>query len=350
MLRRSGRKRAVPASRGDSVAPAARRRVVPPADIVSRPSHSVDVQPMVMSSGPVTATAFSMNSSATTCTSTSSSVSPQQTHTQGTCNVIQTVPTPITSVKDELGQNVSNNLKQKIVSGEFVDLAQIFVNSQVSSADENQSLILIKGKITIQPKQTKKILNIESWTDAFIIYNSIYCSAHPEKYLEMLRYMHTIRIGSKRSEGWLVYNEQFRLRKAQDPSSSWAVIDQELWLLYLTSSNTASQFSSISSHKCYPYNYQGICRKQPCSYGHSCLRCHGQHPIINCPRQDLNPNSQSLPQSRFPQMQGQLGLDQDTKQIIHLVLVLCRIKMLSVQDFTITKLDAFVQCRFFFMY
>jgi len=118
--------------------------------------------------------------------------------------------------------------------------------------------------------------------------------------------MHTIRIGSKQSEGWLVYDEQFRLRKAQDPSSSWAVIDQELWLLYLTSSNTASQFSSISSYKCYPYNYQGICRKQLCSYGHSCLRCQGQHPIINCPRQDLNPNRQSLPPSRFPQMQGQI--------------------------------------------
>jgi hypothetical protein len=31
--------------------------------------------------------------------------------------------------------------------------------------------------------------------------------------------------------GWVQYDEQFRLRKARYPTSSWGVVDMELWLL-----------------------------------------------------------------------------------------------------------------------
>ena len=71
---------------------------------------------------------------------------------------------------------------------------------------------------------------IENWTDAIlIIFTSIYCSAHPATYHDMLKYIHTIRL----SQGWKNYDKQFRLRKWQDPTSYWDLIDQELWLLYL---------------------------------------------------------------------------------------------------------------------
>ena len=71
-----------------------------------------------------------------------------------------------------------------------------------------------------------------------------------------------MRLGAKRSQGWNNYDEQYRLRKAQDPSSSWATIDQELWLLYLYSAPAGSNVQpSSSSHKCYNYNYQGSCTK-----------------------------------------------------------------------------------------
>jgi hypothetical protein len=31
--------------------------------------------------------------------------------------------------------------------------------------------------------------------------------------------------------GWVNYDEQYRLRKATSPSSSWGVVDMELWML-----------------------------------------------------------------------------------------------------------------------
>jgi hypothetical protein len=143
----------------------------------------------------------------------------------------------------------------------------------------------------VQQKQHNKFINIEHWTNAILIFTIIYCSAHPPTYHDMLKYSHTIRLGVKLSNGWKNYDEQFRLRKWQDPISSLVLIDQELWLLYLLSNPSNSNVSSLGSgYKCFPFNYQGNCRTQFCSYSHNCLRCNGQHSLLNCPRQNINPN------------------------------------------------------------
>ena len=46
--------------------------------------------------------------------------------------------------------------------------------------------------------------------------------------------MRDIRFAANKSHGWGTYDEQFRLRKAQRPQSSWAVINQDLWSFYIT--------------------------------------------------------------------------------------------------------------------
>ena len=76
------------------------------------------------------------------------------------------------------------------------------------------------------------------WTDAFINFIGVFCSVHKDRCNELLKYMYTIRLGAKRLAGhcWVHYDEQFRLRKALNPSSSWAVVDTELWLLYMNNS------------------------------------------------------------------------------------------------------------------
>ena len=166
----------------------------------------------------------------------------------------------------------------------------MLINSQATQS-EDQTFVFVNGEIVVEQKSKNKIYNIESWTDAFLIFSSIYGAAHPESYPYLLKYMNVMRLGAKRSQGWKNYDEQYRLRKAQDPSSSWATIDQELWLLYLYSAPAGSNVQpSSSSHKCYNYNYQGSCTKLYCSYAHNCIRCNGQHSVIQCPRQAYNPN------------------------------------------------------------
>ena len=60
-----------------------------------------------------------------------------------------------------------------------------------------------------------------------------------------------------------MYDEQFRLRKAQDPTSAWSLVDYELWLIYMnnitSSPGTGNQmvFSDMKNGalKCYNFNY-----------------------------------------------------------------------------------------------
>ena len=141
----------------------------------------------------------------------------------------------------------------------------------------------------LEPKvKPTKINSIEIWTDVFIVYMSVYCSIHTTKFQELLKYMNSIRLGAKRCSGddWLSYDQQYRLKKAKDPSSSWSTIDYELWLIYMQSASLASgtiqNINRASTLKCYSFNYNGVCSKFPCFYQH---RCNDMHPLIRCFKQ-----------------------------------------------------------------
>ena len=66
-----------------------------------------------------------------------------------------------------------------------------------------------------------------------MIYASLMLEKFPYKGLEFFKYMHRVRMAASRgySLGWVNYGEQYRLRKATSPSSSWGVVNMELWML-----------------------------------------------------------------------------------------------------------------------
>ena len=164
------------------------------------------------------------------------------------------IPSQCNKASDDLSRNVPVNLKQKVIVGEYIDLALLLSNSQASLSDKH-TVIVSHGEMLIGPKQQQRqIVNIETWTDAFLTFASIYGTAHPLKFQNLLKYIHCIRC----SGGWKGYDEQFRLRMVQDPSSSWAVIDPELWLIYMQ--NPPSAYGNNCStnqnrtYKCYKFN------------------------------------------------------------------------------------------------
>ena len=213
-------------------------------------------------------------------------------------------PEKISSVNEELAINVSHSIKEKVIKGEYVDLS-LLLNNSVNPAIGKQKLVWEQGELMLQATtQQQKISNIELWTDAFILFMHIYCSVHKSRFQELLKYMHSVRLGAKRSQplGWKYYDEQYRLKKALDPTSSWSVMDTELWILYMQSRplqmesvaqfkgpgfGSSGLYTQISGQilKCYNYNYSGVCTRVPCQYQHSCLRCHALHPVIICNRQ-----------------------------------------------------------------
>ncbi|VDI69222.1 Hypothetical predicted protein [Mytilus galloprovincialis] len=163
-----------------------------------------------------------------TVTSPDSINESQQLNTGITPNIL-----PVYSVNDNLGLNVSQQTQDKIINGEYVDLSILLTNS---STEQSSSLTLdTNGQLVIQAKPSKKITDINTWIDAFLIYTSIYVGVHLEDTQNILKYMYSVKLGASRSIGlgWKDYDQQFRLKKARNPALSWATVDQELWLLYI---------------------------------------------------------------------------------------------------------------------
>ena len=95
-------------------------------------------------------------------------------------------------------------------------------------------LSLEGGRMVFKPAATtrKKIDSIDKWLSAFHTFMAVYLEKHPARAGELLKYAETIRAASHQFPGlgWRAYDEQFRLRRAADPASSWADMDLELWV------------------------------------------------------------------------------------------------------------------------
>ena len=231
------------------------------------------------------------------------------------CEAGNMLPIETCKASDDITRNVAHNIKQKIMLGEYVDLSSLLCNTLTN--DGRHTISVVQGQLSIQPNQPQtKIVSIEMWTDAFLIFISIYCSAHPSLIQDLLKYMQSVRLGSKRCVGlgWKTYDEQFRLRKAQDPASSWSTIDIELWLLLMQPLGNV-QYGAAAPRvmqnygtvlNCYAFNYNGSCTRQHCTYKHICLRCNGEHPVITCTfyKQMVGNSTQSPAPGNFRRFRG----------------------------------------------
>ncbi|CAC5410528.1 unnamed protein product [Mytilus coruscus] len=101
----------------------------------------------------------------------------------------------IPSISNELGYNVSSNIRQKILNGEYIDLGCLLLNPV--PIDDNSNTLIIKDGV-LQSKQkssTVNINNISQWTDATLIFIDIYLSSHLGEARGLLKYMSNIRLG-----------------------------------------------------------------------------------------------------------------------------------------------------------
>ncbi|KAK3107733.1 hypothetical protein FSP39_021079 [Pinctada imbricata] len=96
--------------------------------------------------------------------------------------------------------------------------------------------------------------------------------------------MHDIRVGAERGGNFIKYDEQFRLRLSINSSLSWANMDTELWLTYMSNTNqpTANNTAYLAQQKCYDYNLSGRCTRSGCTYAHLCMKCNKPHAVIQC--------------------------------------------------------------------
>ena len=124
------------------------------------------------------------------------------------------------------------SVRQQIWRGEFINLSillkgAIELNEICSPATLS---ITASGSLTTKPKECKdKVPNIEKWTDAFIIFMSIYILEHKDQASELLKYVNLIKEFSVTKKSFILrcYDEQFRTRQAYIPSP-WGSMNLEL--------------------------------------------------------------------------------------------------------------------------
>lgn len=226
---------------------------------------------------------------------------------------------PIPEFDDTLGDHVPQSTKQKIWDNQFVNLNSLLPDREENTnfdMSESSPLVITKnGQIGLGSRQqaNRKVANINAWTDAFIIFVSIYLQKYQQVQiaLDLLKYLNHIRWAAAKVGGlaWRQYDEQFRLRKAKKPTKSWATLDLELWLLFVSSSTPLNQLTSKSGLGDFTSKPKGICwdfngkkcSRAACKFKHICNKCSGPHPELECRffRGQQNRNAQAGGTSTF---------------------------------------------------
>lgn len=189
---------------------------------------------------------------------------------------------------DDMSAHVPLQIRQKIWQNQYINIALLLKGNVELQELCTGGLVHIteSGNIETRPKIMKdKVTSIEKWTDAFLIFTSIYLKQFPNKAHELLQYMSIIREAAMRGNtglSWRLYDEQFRLRQAIQVQS-WAQINSDLWLRVLgTSVSTNPPKQKPQTNTCDFFN-QGHCSYNPCRFPHVCSHCGGfTHGRINC--------------------------------------------------------------------
>ncbi|XP_053398428.1 uncharacterized protein LOC128556771 [Mercenaria mercenaria] len=192
---------------------------------------------------------------------------------------------------DNLGCHVPEPIQTKIKQHEYVNLSLLLKGGiELANLQDNCFLGVDEdGHLVTKPKAcSEKNTSIEIWSDAFLIFSSIYLSAHPEQTQDLLQYMFIIReaAGKYKGDFWQVYDEQFRLRQASQ-FMPWSSINSDLWLRCFSGAGNPPLATRAPAHSkpppCIDFN-KGFCKWVNCRYNHVCSICYApQHGLWNCP-------------------------------------------------------------------
>ena len=202
-----------------------------------------------------------------------------------------------------LTRPVDRHLEDKILRGEYVDLALLLPDNLYQSQTPELQLRLddsalgsLGSPVTMVRKRKPVIDTFQKWLDAFTTYMLVLVTAYPRRALELIKYQQIISRAVTKFKGmaWLSYDQQFRRRAAYDLTISWDKVDLELWTV--TFSGLAKPHCSVCSSPyhiqddcpsadpnrkprraqtvCFDFNKSSGCRRRNCNYPHVCRRCY----------------------------------------------------------------------------
>jgi len=195
---------------------------------------------------------------------------------------------------DNLAAHLPSSLKQQIGNGDYVNLALLLKGALELRELSSGGVLKISpdGHLETGTRSCKdKITSIERWTDAFLIYSSVYLASHPTKIHELLQYIWLIRecTGRQGGSAWREYDEQFRIRKTLDPTASWSETNSDLWWRCVQTQPASSTVQSARPHMTYQTKLtpnvcfdNGLCKWHNCRFAHVCTECGRRHAANDC--------------------------------------------------------------------
>ena len=203
-----------------------------------------------------------------------------------------------------LGSLVDDRVKAKVWANQFVEL-ELLVGESAPQTMYLLDSATDRPVVQIRDQPTKKIANIEQWTDAFLIYIAIYTERHPADTPDILKYLQLIRTMShdSRPSLFLTYDRNFRKLRAHN-GMPWFKLHQELFSLAARQA-TVVQTQAFPVRRqpfpkkqpflagcppgyCYSFASQGRCKNPRCPYIRSCPTCSGSHTAAQCTAKRTN--------------------------------------------------------------
>ena len=131
---------------------------------------------------------------------------------------------------------VDENLRMKIVNGEYVDFARLLPHDRVTvEEDHRMELVNCGGQACYMPVADREIQNnsissFNKWEQAFRVFTDIYSRQYPNQSAELIQYNHVIHTAALtyRWDNVYKYDKQFRIHMARHPHHSWGIICNRL--------------------------------------------------------------------------------------------------------------------------
>ena len=151
--------------------------------------------------------------------------------------------------------HVDTSLKEKIVNGEYVELQKLLPKDKKSQYKTTDGENLLEWVRTDQgtfllpvSDRENKINNVKRWDQAFRVYATVYCGAHPMRAQEVWQYIDIIHTAAA-TFGWenmATYDHTFRKLMAFNPQQSWATTYSQMWNICMTDPINRSQSVNIA--------------------------------------------------------------------------------------------------------
>ena len=189
-------------------------------------------------------------------------------------------------------------LVSQIRGGKFVDLSELLAANLVSSETEPQ--LMLDGRLVLSAppkKPRRRIEDITTWTEAFMVYLLVLTSFFPHRWKDLTLYkLLILQIACQFSgQVWLAYAKAFWQHTAATWLADWSTMNAQLFTFHTggasprspnlgTSLDSSEPVGSSSSRiPCMSWN-KGKCTAPYtiCRYYRRCSTCGGAHRSVSC--------------------------------------------------------------------